>query len=56
VTEDKVGLDDAIAGAMNADLHTGRFYTKGRQIDAPPYTRDPEVARRLWEACATLTR
>jgi retinol dehydrogenase 14 len=35
---------------------TGRFFTKGREIDAPPYTRDPEVARRLWDASATLTR
>jgi NAD(P)-dependent dehydrogenase (short-subunit alcohol dehydrogenase family) len=35
---------------------TGRFFSKGREIDAPPYTRDPEVARRLWDASATLTR
>jgi retinol dehydrogenase 14 len=34
---------------------TGRFFTKGREIDAPPYTRDPEVARRLWDASAALT-
>jgi retinol dehydrogenase-14 len=34
---------------------TGRFFTKGREIDAPAYTREKEVARRLWDACATLT-
>lgn len=34
---------------------TGRFFSKGREIDAPPYTRDPEVARRLWDASVTLT-
>ncbi len=35
---------------------TGRFFSKGREIDAPPYTRDPEVARRLWDVSATLTQ
>ena len=34
---------------------TGRFYHAGREIDAPPYTRDPEVARRLWDVTAALT-
>jgi len=34
---------------------TGRFFSKGREIDAPPSTRDPDVARRLWDASATLT-
>jgi hypothetical protein len=35
---------------------TGRFFTKGREIDAPPYTRDRDIARRLWDASATLTK
>ena len=34
---------------------TGRFFSKGREIDAPPYTRDPEVARRLWDASSGAT-
>jgi NAD(P)-dependent dehydrogenase (short-subunit alcohol dehydrogenase family) len=35
---------------------TGRFYRAGREIEPPPYTRDPEVAKRLWEICASLTK
>jgi NAD(P)-dependent dehydrogenase (short-subunit alcohol dehydrogenase family) len=35
---------------------TGRFYRAGREIEPPPYTRDPEVAKRLWEVCASLTK
>lgn len=34
---------------------TGRFFKARREIEAPPYTRDPEVARRLWDICAALT-
>jgi NAD(P)-dependent dehydrogenase (short-subunit alcohol dehydrogenase family) len=34
---------------------TGRFFTAGREIDPPPYTRDPVVGRRLWMVGATLT-
>jgi retinol dehydrogenase 14 len=34
---------------------TGRFFTKGREIGPPPYTRDRDVARRLWDASALLT-
>jgi NAD(P)-dependent dehydrogenase (short-subunit alcohol dehydrogenase family) len=43
--------------ALSAEYanRTGRFFAKGREIDPPPYTRDPEVARRLWDACAGLT-
>jgi NAD(P)-dependent dehydrogenase (short-subunit alcohol dehydrogenase family) len=33
---------------------TGRFFRAGREIDPPPYTRDHEVGRRLWEVCASL--
>lgn len=36
-----------------ADL-SGRFFTAGREIKPPPYTRDPVVAARLWKACAAL--
>jgi NAD(P)-dependent dehydrogenase (short-subunit alcohol dehydrogenase family) len=35
---------------------TGRFFKSGREIDPPPYTRDPDVARRLWNACAALAQ
>ena len=34
---------------------TGRFFRSGRDIDPPPYTRDAEVARRLWEISAALS-
>jgi retinol dehydrogenase 14 len=34
---------------------SGRFYKDGREIEPPPYTRDPEVGLRLWDACARLT-
>lgn len=34
---------------------SGRFFKSGRQIEPPPYTRDPAVARRLWAASASLT-
>ena len=35
--------------------HTGRFIKSGRDIEPPPYTRDAEVARRLWEISAALS-
>ncbi len=38
-----------------ADL-TGRFFHDGHEIDAPSYTRDPDVSRRLWDVCARLTK
>ena len=34
---------------------TGRFFHKAKEIDPPASTRDPETARRLWDACAELT-
>jgi NAD(P)-dependent dehydrogenase (short-subunit alcohol dehydrogenase family) len=34
---------------------SGRFYKNGREIEPPPYTRDPDVGLRLWDACARLT-
>lgn len=34
---------------------TGRFFHAGKEIDAPAYTRDPQVARRLWDVAAALT-
>jgi len=34
---------------------SGLFYHKGRAIDPPLYTRDPDTAGRLWDACAALT-
>jgi NAD(P)-dependent dehydrogenase (short-subunit alcohol dehydrogenase family) len=33
---------------------SGRFFHRAREIDPPPYTRDPEVGRRLWEVSARL--
>jgi hypothetical protein len=37
------------------DGRTGRFFHAGKEIDAPPSTRDPQVARRLWDVAASLT-
>jgi NAD(P)-dependent dehydrogenase (short-subunit alcohol dehydrogenase family) len=34
---------------------SGRFFKGGRAVEAPPYTRDPEVARRLWDTSIALT-
>ena len=33
----------------------GLFFHRGREINPPPYTRDPEVGQRLWEVSAALT-
>jgi hypothetical protein len=33
---------------------SGRFFHHAREIEPPPYTRDPSVARRLWDVCAGL--
>ncbi len=43
--------------ALSPDFHgaNGRFFKGGREIEAPPYTRDPDVARRLWDVCSRLT-
>jgi NAD(P)-dependent dehydrogenase (short-subunit alcohol dehydrogenase family) len=43
----------ALAAAYEG--RSGRFYTAGREIEPPPYTRDPMVGRRLWTVGATLT-
>jgi NAD(P)-dependent dehydrogenase (short-subunit alcohol dehydrogenase family) len=40
--------------APQYDGGTGRFFKDGREIGAPPYTREPEVGRRLWDASAAL--
>lgn len=37
-------------GGMN-----GRFFKGEREIEPPAYTRDPEIARRLWDVCTSLT-
>lgn len=34
---------------------SGRFFKSGREIEPPPPTRDPEIARRLWDASAALS-
>ena len=34
---------------------TGRFFKAGTEIEAPAYTRDTDVARRLWDVDAALT-
>jgi NAD(P)-dependent dehydrogenase (short-subunit alcohol dehydrogenase family) len=34
---------------------TGRFFKDGREIEAPAYTREPDVGRRLWDVSAALT-
>jgi len=41
-------LDDEYANA------TGQFFHKGKPIDPPPYTRDTDVQRRLWEVSERL--
>ena len=33
---------------------SGRFFKDGREIEPPTYTRDPAVARRLWDVDAAL--
>lgn len=45
----------ALALAPEYEGSSGRFFKDGREIEAPPYTRDPAVAGRLWGICATLT-
>ena len=45
-----------VALAAQYEGLTGRFYKGGREIEAPSYTRDPEVASRLWDVTASLTR
>jgi NAD(P)-dependent dehydrogenase (short-subunit alcohol dehydrogenase family) len=39
----------------DSDGRTGRFFKDGREIEAPPYTREPDVGHRLWDASAALT-
>lgn len=38
------------------ETRTGRFFKAGHEIEPPPYTRDPDIARRLWDVSATLTK
>lgn len=45
-----LALDGKFAG-MN-----GKFFHNTREIDPPPYTRDAEVAGRLWEVCASFAK
>ena len=44
--------------ALSPDFEgsSGRFFKGGREIEPPPYTRDPELARRFWTACTKLTQ
>jgi retinol dehydrogenase 14 len=46
----RLGLSPEYAGV------SGRFFKGGREIKAPPYTQDPEVARRLWDVSTALTK
>jgi NAD(P)-dependent dehydrogenase (short-subunit alcohol dehydrogenase family) len=43
-----------LALAPEFDGLSGRFFHRAREIEPPPYTRDPEIGRRLWRACAEL--
>ncbi len=45
-----------LALAPEYEGKTGRFFKGGREIEPPPYTRDPDVARRLWDVCTSLTK
>jgi NAD(P)-dependent dehydrogenase (short-subunit alcohol dehydrogenase family) len=44
-----------LALAADYDGRSGRLFKNGREIDAPPYTRDDAVARRLWDVSEELT-
>jgi hypothetical protein len=44
-----------LALAPDFEGSSGRFFKGGHEIEPPPYTRDPEIASRLWTACAKLT-
>jgi NAD(P)-dependent dehydrogenase (short-subunit alcohol dehydrogenase family) len=43
-----------LALAPEFEALSGRFFHGAREIEPPPYTRDSEIGRRLWEACAAL--
>jgi retinol dehydrogenase-14 len=45
-----------LALAPEYESRTGRFFKAGREIEPPPYSRDPEVARRLWDISTDLTK
>jgi NAD(P)-dependent dehydrogenase (short-subunit alcohol dehydrogenase family) len=45
-----------LALAPEYEGQSGRFFKGGREIEAPPYTRDPDVARRLWDVSESLTK
>ena len=45
-----------VALAPEYDGRSGHFYKGGREIKAPSYTLDREVAIRLWDVTASLTR
>ena len=45
-----------VALASEYEGRSGRFYKGGREIKAPSYTLDAEVAGRLWDAVASLNR
>jgi retinol dehydrogenase-14 len=47
-----------IAPLVLDDRHaadTGQFFHNGKALDPPPYTRDADVQRRLWEVSERLT-
>jgi NAD(P)-dependent dehydrogenase (short-subunit alcohol dehydrogenase family) len=46
----------ALALSPDYEGKSGRFFKGRREIEPPPYTRDPEVAGRLWDASASLTK
>jgi NAD(P)-dependent dehydrogenase (short-subunit alcohol dehydrogenase family) len=45
-----------LALAPEFESQTGRFFKAGREIEPPSYTRDPQIARRLWDVSTTLTK
>jgi hypothetical protein len=58
VSRAPAGAGAAIASLALAPEYegvSGRFFKAAREIEAPPYTRDPAVAGRLWGICAALT-
>jgi retinol dehydrogenase 14 len=45
-----------LALAPEYEGRTGRFFKAGREIEPPPYSRDLEVARHLWDVSTNLTK
>jgi NAD(P)-dependent dehydrogenase (short-subunit alcohol dehydrogenase family) len=45
-----------LASSPEVEGVSGKFFSKGREAEAPAESYDPEVATRLWQKCEELTR